>query len=80
MILKDMSGHTIGQMGMFLPEHNTFYAVDSRWATELMGKVMRFTGRFIQKDYTMYQKTIKKLERMQSDGIRVVFSHEVCDE
>lgn len=79
-ILKDVSGHTKGQIGLFLSEYNTFYAADSCWSSDFFDKSMKFSGRFIQKDYKLYKRTIEKLKDMQSAGVKVVLSHEVCDE
>ena len=76
-ILKNVSGHTHGQIGMLLPEHNTFYAADSAWGTDLLDKPMKFPARLLQKDYKEYQKTIKKIKQMQAAGINVITSHEV---
>ena len=75
-ILKDISGHTNGQIGMLLSEHNTFYAADSCWGTDLWNSPMRFAARLLQKDFGAYQKTIEKVKQMQAAGIEIVVSHE----
>jgi len=76
-IFKDVSGHTKGQTGMFLPEHNTFYVADSCWGTDLFDKRMRFLAKLVQKDYKEYQQTIEKIKQMQAAGVDVITSHEV---
>lgn len=77
LILKDVSGHTNGQMGMFLPEYNIFYGADSTWGMDLIDKPMKAVARFLQKDFKAYQNTIEKIKEMQENGIKVVVSHEV---
>lgn len=77
-ILQDVSGHTQGQTGIFLPEYNTFFAADSLWGSEFLNKNMRAAGRFIQKDYSAYCATLEKIQHMQKNGIQIVFSHEVA--
>ena len=76
-ILKDVSGHTSGQIGMLLSEHNTFYVADSAWGADLLEKQMKFPARLLQKNYKEYQKTIEKVKQMQAAGINVITSHEV---
>ncbi len=76
-ILKDIPGHAKGQMGMFLPEHNIFFAADASWGTALLDKPMKLPGRLLQKDYISYRKTADALIDMQKNGVRIRFTHEV---
>ena len=78
-VLKDISGHAKGQMGMFLPEYNTFYAADASWSLDLLGKPMKIPGRLFQEDYKAYQNTANVIKGMQEAGVRIVFSHEVSE-
>ena len=76
-ILIEVSGHANGQIGMLLPEYNTFYAADSAWGTDLLDKPLKFPARLLQNDYEEYQKTINRIKKMQATGINVIMSHEV---
>lgn len=77
LILKNVSGHTKGQIGMFLPEHNIFYAADSTWGMDMIDKPMKWPARFLQQDFSAYQYTIEKIKGMQANGIDIIVSHEV---
>ncbi len=77
LMVMDISGHTNGQLGIHLPEHNIFLAADSCWGADLTNKRMRSLPKRLQKDYAAYQITQKKIQQMQADGIQVIFSHEV---
>lgn len=75
-LLEDISGHTDGQLGLHLPEHNLFLAADSSWGADWLGKPMKLPGRILQRDYGAYQTTADKVKRMQNAGVQVLFSHE----
>jgi glyoxylase-like metal-dependent hydrolase (beta-lactamase superfamily II) len=77
LLLKDISGHTNGQLGLYLPESKTFFAADSCWGTGFLEKEMRAFPKLLQKDYAVYQETQRLIRQMQADGIHVVYSHEV---
>ena len=79
-LLKDISGHTHGQTGMYLREHNRFYAADSSWGSDLWELPLRFIARLLQKDYRAYQSNLKRVKHMQAMGIEIVLSHEVRHE
>jgi glyoxylase-like metal-dependent hydrolase (beta-lactamase superfamily II) len=76
-ILKELSGHTQGQTGMYLPEFNTLFAADSCWSLNLLDKRAKFLGRFLQKDFEAYQRTVEEIRRMQEAGVKIIVSHEM---
>lgn len=76
-LLKPIPGHTLGQVGMLLPEYHLFFAVDSSWGADLLDKKMRFTGRMVQKNYQRYLSTSQMVQSMIADGIEVHFCHEL---
>lgn len=75
-ILADLPGHTDGQTGLYLPEHNLFLAADSSWGAALLGRPLKLPGRILQRDYGAYLVTAGKVKAMQDAGVRVFFSHE----
>jgi len=75
-VLKDISGHTHGQMGLHLREYNRFYAADSSWGSDLWDLPLRFLARLLQKDYRAYQRTLKRIKRMQAMGTEIMLSHD----
>ncbi|MDR1976584.1 MAG: MBL fold metallo-hydrolase [Campylobacteraceae bacterium] len=76
-ILIDLPGHTEGQIGILFSEYNRLYAADSCWGGDLLGKPMKLIARKIQSNYTEYLRSQEKIKQMISDGVEVIFTHEV---
>jgi len=74
-ILLNLSGHTNGQIGMLLPEHNVLFAADSCWGSDLFDKPMKLLGRCLQKNYADYQNSITRIRRLQKTGVDVICCH-----
>lgn len=76
-LIKAIPGHTLGQVGLLLPEYQLFFAVDSSWGADLLNQEMCFTGRLVQKNYQLYLSTSQMVQNMMTDGIEVHFCHEL---
>lgn len=80
----ELNGHAKGQMGLFLPEYNLFFAADACWGADLLDKVksMRLAPRLIQDNYKDYVDTVTRLERFGTDHpeVRIVYSHDRTEE
>ena len=76
LILKDLSGHTHGQMGLYFTESQTILAADSCFGVDLLHHPMTHLAKWLQKDYRTYQKTAAILNRMHQQGVSVIASHE----
>jgi len=75
----ELSGHASGQLGIFLPQYNTFFAADAGWGEDLIYKVkdMRFIPRMVQNNFTNYKETIERLIKLKEDNkeIEIIYSH-----
>ncbi len=80
----ELNGHAKGQLGIFLPEYNLFFAADACWGADLLCKVrqMRLAPRCIQNDYKAYVETAERLDRFTADHpeVQVVYSHDRREE
>jgi glyoxylase-like metal-dependent hydrolase (beta-lactamase superfamily II) len=80
LILLSLEGHSKGQMGMLLTEHNTLYASDSLWGMEFIDKELKFIPKILQSDYKEYCRTKEILREYRRKGLRIIFSHEALRE
>lgn len=75
-----LDGHTIGQMGIYIPEFKLLLAADSSWGHYFAERVdkMKFMPKKIQKDYAAYKNTVERVKAFEKDNpdIRVIYSHE----
>lgn len=75
-----LEGHSLGQLGIWIPDHRVFLAADACWGDDLVSAVpsMRLVAKMIQRDFPAYQETVAKLCRMKRDHpeIQVVFTHQ----
>ncbi|MCT0017728.1 MBL fold metallo-hydrolase [Lactococcus lactis subsp. lactis] len=76
LILKDISGHTAGQIGLIFPFDKIFYAADSSWGEDLIDKKMKKKAQLIQNDYQLYKENIVQVKKEQKKGIDIIFSHD----
>ena len=80
----ELNGHADGQLGIYLPEYQMFFAADACWGADLLCKVkdMRKVAQWIQNDYIMYVDTVGRLERFikENPEIKVIFSHDTMEE
>ena len=77
----ELNGHADGQLGIYLPEHQIFFAADVCWGTDLMCRVkdMRFVAKMIQNNYKEYVETIDRIQRFMEEHaeVKVMFTHDV---
>lgn len=77
LILKDVSGHTKGQIGLHFTEYQLFYAADASWGMDLIDHTLKLPAQFLQKDMIAYRKSQEKLKAMQAEGVKIVVSHDI---
>ena len=77
LLLTQMDGHARGQL-CCLVENKLFLGADASWGNEFVGRAeeLRFLARLVQDDMRAYRENDRILSRMQSDGIRLCFSHD----
>lgn len=73
-----LPGHSREQMGVFIPEHNLFFAADACWGKEFMQGRLTLAGRLVQEDIKAYYDTINALNKLSKERkeIHILFSHE----
>lgn len=78
LFLAALDGHAKGQGCLFVPEYKIFLAADVYWGQDVLALTdqMRRIPRLIQDDFTAYRANTALLQTIQSDGIRVLVSHD----
>jgi hypothetical protein len=59
-----------------MSEYSRFYAADSCWGMDMLGKPLGFLAKLMQKDIKQYQKTVDAIKQMLAAGIEVMTSHD----
>lgn len=82
LILTQINGHSLGQIGLLIQEHNIFLGGDSAWGLEFLDKAneMSIFARFIQNNFNDYKKGFNLLKKLKCDGIKIYLSHDDCFE
>ena len=74
-----LNGHSIGQMGIYIPEYKILFAADSSWGEDFIEHIekMKLIPQFIQNNFSEYKESIDKLKKLKRDfsEIRIIFSH-----
>lgn len=74
-----LDGHSLGQMGIYIPEYKLLLAADSCWGDRFIDnyKKMKFIPRKLQDNYKKYVDTIERIKRFKEDypEVKVIFSH-----
>ena len=80
MLLVPIEGHAKGQMGLYIPEANIFFAADACWKGEYFGrtKEMRAFPKFLQNNFSEYTETQKWLKDVYQSGIKIIYSHDTA--
>jgi hypothetical protein len=78
LFLAALDGHAKGQGCLFVPEYKIFLAADVCWGQDVLALTdqMRRIPRLIQDDFAAYRANTALLQTIQSDGIRVLVSHD----
>ena len=80
LLLTDLSGHTMGQVGLLLPKGKLLVAADAYWLKDEIFQDKQYTKvtKTIMADYNLYKKTHSKIKKiLDSDPeMSVVSSHE----
>lgn len=75
-----LDGHCRGQMGLWIPDEMLFLAADACWGSDLVRAAgrMRLLPRLLQKDFTAYLDSLRRMHRMKRDfpQIRIVYTHQ----
>lgn len=75
-----LDGHCKGQMGIWIPDFKLFLAADACWGNDLVRATsqMKLLPRLIQKNFSSYKKTLKKLCMLKKDypEIQIIFTHQ----
>lgn len=81
LIAMDLSGHVIGQLGLLI-NNETLLASDACWQEENYKEmklppdwILNFLGNKKQ-----YLKTVKKLHKLNKQGIKIILSHQKYEE
>lgn len=79
-VLIELNGHADGQM-CALVNRKVLLAADSCWGKDLLDDSlkMKFPASLIQDNMKEYRRTIKRLQKLQSEGIELLFSHDTYD-
>ena len=79
-----LSGHSNGQIGIYMPEYKLLFSADSSWGSSFNKEVekMKKIPRFIQNNYKTYIQNIEKIERLKKEHneIKIIYSHEKQEE
>ena len=79
-----LSGHSNGQIGIYLPEYKLFFSADSSWGSSFNKKItnMKIIPKFIQNNFIEYNQTINKIEKLKQEHkeIKIIYSHEQQEE
>lgn len=79
-----LDGHAEGQLGIFFPEWNLFFAADACWGEDLLTEIPKMNPlpRLIQNNYKKYAATAEKLLRFTADHpeIKIIYSHGAAEE
>lgn len=79
-----LDGHSIGQLGLYLPQLHLLFAADACWGDDLVTRAadMRQVARLIQADFQQYVQTLDRIGRLQHahPEIQIVFSHQGTSE
>lgn len=80
LLVVRLPGHTSGHLGGYAPG-KLLLAGDASWGQDLMSRShrMRFAARQVQHDYAQYNHTIEQIQKLQAKGVRVYFSHDICE-
>lgn len=80
LLLLDISGHTDGQLGMYLPKGKLLLVADAYWLKEELSQEMPYTvmTKLIMSDFEKYKKSHQLIRQILSadEEIVVVSSHE----
>jgi len=82
LILTQIDGHSFGQIGLLIKEHNIFLGGDAAWGLEFLDKAneMSIFARFIQNNFNDYKKGFDLLKKLKREGIKIYLSHDDCFE
>lgn len=75
-----LSGHSEGQIGIYIPEYKILFSADSSWGSTFNMEIknMKIIPRFIQNNFKKYLQNIIKLEKLKQEHkeIKIIYSHE----
>ena len=82
LILVKLDGHSKGQTGLFIKEHNIFLGADAAWGLEFLEKPdkMSFLASLVQNDFDEYKKSMDLLKNMRQKGIKIYLSHSLPEQ
>lgn len=80
-LLTKINGHAKGQICALI-EDKIFLGADSSWGNSFVGKAenIKFFPRLIQSDMKDYITNDKLLMKMQKDGVKLCFSHDIYED
>ncbi len=72
-----LPGHTKGHLGAYIPG-KMLLAGDASWGQDLLehSHNLRFVAKQVQHDYSHYKQTVVALQKLQTKGVAVCFSHD----
>lgn len=75
-----LSGHSEGQIGIYIPEYKILFSADSSWGSTFNEEIknMKIIPRFIQNNFKKYLQNIIRLEKLKQEHeeIKIIYSHE----
>ena len=79
-----LSGHSDGQIGIYLPEYKLLFSADSSWGSTFNKEIinMKIIPRFIQNNFKKYFQNIIRLEKLKQEhkDIKIIYYHEKKEE
>ena len=74
-----LDGHAEGQMGIYLPEYNIFFAADACWGEDILDEVKNMypLPRLIQNDFKKYSQTVTAIQKFSAvhPEVKIIYSH-----
>ena len=79
-----LDGHSIGQIGIYVPEYKLFFVADASWGSRFNDEIenMKYIPKFIQDNDKEYIKNIRNIEKLKKENeeIKIIYSHEEVKE
>ncbi len=79
-----LDGHSLGQMGIWIPDFDLFLAADACWGRDLIRvtPAMRLLPRLIQADFPLLLDSLRRICRLKREHpeVQIVFTHDQGEE
>ena len=81
LILTQIDGHSNGQLGLYIKEHNIFLGADAAWGMEFVEKSdeMSIFAKLVQNNFSEFAKCLELLKKLRDSGVQIYLSHDDCN-